>query len=115
MPEVVTVYGYGPEAPVGAPLIVNRFPESYPVTPAGNPETEAPVAVPPILNTIFVIGVLAQTACEAVPELSEIDCACIIIVPFFVAVPQPTLVVIVKVYVPAAAVGVPLIVNTPPE
>ena len=41
----------------GEPLIVTVVPATVAVTPAGNPVTLAPVAVPPKL---YVIGVIAE-------------------------------------------------------
>ena len=42
-PERVMVYGNGPVA-IGVPLIVTTLDDQLPVTPAGKPETLAPVA-----------------------------------------------------------------------
>ena len=60
-PVVETVYAKGPDGKVGVPLIVNDPPENELFTPIGNPETIAPVAVPPIEYTILEIGVFTQT------------------------------------------------------
>ena len=42
-------------------------------TPAGKPETVAPVAPPPTANVIFVIELFMQTVCASVPEGEERD------------------------------------------
>ena|SRR5665213_2716772 len=51
LPVEVMVYGYAPGVTLinGVPLMVNVFPESTPLIPAGKPEAEAEIIVPPIV------------------------------------------------------------------
>ena len=94
-PEVVTVYGYGPAGPEGVPLIVNIFPESDPVTPVGRPLATAEVAVPPMVYTMLVIGVLAQRDGDPAPVVSVTVCDCTVMLPLIVPGEQPPEVVMV--------------------
>ena len=60
-PVVVTVQLKGePEIVVGVPEITNVFPDTDAVTPEGKPVTEAPVAEPPKVYSMFVIALLSH-------------------------------------------------------
>jgi hypothetical protein len=52
---------------VGVPEIVSVPAANDPLTPAGNPETDAPVALPPVAYVIGAIAVLMQTVCASEP------------------------------------------------
>ena len=60
--------------------MVNVVPDTDPVIVAGNPVTEAPVAVPPSVKPMLT-GLFIQTVGEALPEDRVIFCPCIVIVP----------------------------------
>lgn len=58
-PVAVTVYGKEP-AEVGVPLMVKFPPLKLPVTPAGKPDTVAPLPLPPMAKTIGSMAELMQ-------------------------------------------------------
>jgi hypothetical protein len=61
-PVVATLNVYGePAKTLGVPLIMTEFPEIVEETPVGSPVTVAPVAEPPKVYTILVMGSLIQT------------------------------------------------------
>lgn len=60
-PVAVTVYGKEP-AEVGVPLMVNFPPLKLPFTPAGKPDTVAPLPLPPIVKTIGAMAEFMQTS-----------------------------------------------------
>ena len=102
---------------VGVPLMVNTPPEKVPVTPAGNPVTVTPVAPPPAVYVIVVIGVLMLTVWFVVPGAdvrTKVTLELTVMMPLNAALPHPPVVVTVYGKVPVA-VGVPLMVKTPPE
>src|SRR5580700_9123132 len=104
-PVVVTVYV---PAAVGEPDIVTVVPATALVNPAGSPVTVAPVADPPKVYVMLVIGVALHTVCASVPAADDntnVDAGVIAIVP--VSVPWAHPPVVVTVYVPAA-VGDPV-------
>ncbi len=87
-PVIVTVYVKVPDTE-GDPLIVNVFAFQLPVTPAGRPDTVAPVAVV-VVYVMFVIAVLIQRVWALVPtaELNAIVLFGVtVIVPVMVFVP----------------------------
>jgi len=89
-PVVVIVYGNVPTA-LGLPEMVTVLPVVLALTPAGNPVTVAPVAVPPKSYVILVIGAFKHTVCEVVAgvEVSvNVANGCIVIVPVNVGAPQ---------------------------
>ncbi|KAF5052557.1 hypothetical protein DSECCO2_407510 [anaerobic digester metagenome] len=59
-PVAVIVYAKEPST-VGDPLMVNVFPVSAPITPAGSPLAVTLLTVPVVEYTMFTIGVLIQT------------------------------------------------------
>jgi hypothetical protein len=110
-PVVVTVKLNVP-ATVGVPLMVNVFPTTLAVTPAGKPVTVAPVAPPPKVMVMLVIALLIQTVAGLAAVI--VWSGFIVIVEFVVAGIQLfPVVVTVKLNVPAT-VGVPLMVTTFP-
>ena len=83
----------------GVPLIVNVFAFQLPVTPAGRPDTVAPVAVV-VVYVIFVSAVLIQSVCASVPTaelLAIVLFGVTVIVPVMAFVPpvQPPVIVTV--------------------
>jgi hypothetical protein len=83
----------------GDPLIVNVFALQLPVTPAGRPETVAPVAVV-VAYVILVSAVLIQSVCASVPTaelLAIVLFGVTVMVPVMVFVPpvQPPVIVTV--------------------
>jgi hypothetical protein len=99
---------------VGDPLIVKVLELQLPVTPAGRPETVAPVAVV-VAYVILVSAVLIQRVWASVPTaelLAIVLFGVTVIVPVIVFVPpvQPPVIVTVYVKVPETE-GVPLIVK----
>ena len=71
---------------VGVPLIVNTFAAQLPVTPAGRPDTVAPVA-PVVARVMLVIAVLIQ-AVRSWPA-AMVFTTITVIVPVALTVPQP--------------------------
>ena len=66
-PVVETVYAKGdPVTVVGVPEMVTLLPVTAKVTPAGKPDTVAPVTVPPNVYTMLVIGLCTQRVWLAV-------------------------------------------------
>src|ERR1700735_5679066 len=110
---LVAVTVYVPAA-VGVPVIVRTPPATLLVNPAGRPVTVTPVAVPPIVYDMFVIAVPLHTDWLSVPAADvsvSVPPAPRATEPLSVIGPHGL--VAVTVYVPAA-VGVPVIVRTPP-
>jgi len=73
---------------VGVPLIVTTLEAKVPVTPAGNPVTDAPVA-PVVEYVVVVIAVLMHFVC--VPPATNVIVlfGVTVIVPVAFTVPQP--------------------------
>ena len=119
LPVVVILQANGdPVVVVGVPDIVKVEPVTEAETPAGRPETFAPVAPPPKVQVIGVMAVLTQTDCPNVlgAELGVKVCPLLmVIVPPSVATAQ-ALPVVVMAYVNVPVTeGEPEIVNVVPD